>query len=306
MATRSPSVDVRWLVGAGERPTMTRSILRSVPLSAWTLERFGLSPAKLRYRAGDAGAPKVLCVSIPKAGTHLLERAICLHPRLYRKLLPNVSEENVDRWGGVTGLVAKVRPGQVVAGHLRFHAEYPEIIARGGIRPIFLIRDPRDIVVSQVHYVSRRTDHRLHALFDGLPDVKDRLRLAIAGDPEHDVVSIGDRLDYFAGWLGAAFVVRFEDLVGPEGGGDSDRQDATIRSIYDFLGMDVDGHVLARIGDRLFSADSPTFRSGTIGGWRRYFDPELEALFDRTVGDRILPYGYHLTDDAEGTEADGR
>jgi hypothetical protein len=285
---------------------MTRSILKSVPLSAWTFERFGLSPGKLRYRARDPGAPKILCVSIPKAGTHLLERAICLYPRLYRKMLPTVSEENVERWGGFPRLVTKVRPGQVVAAHLRFHAEYPDIIDRGGIRPIFLIRDPRDIVVSQVHYVSKRTDHRLHGLFEGLPDVKERLRLAIEGDPEHAVVSIADRLDYFAGWLDAALVVRFEDLVGPDGGGDRDRQDATLRSIYDYLGVDVDRQALARIGDRLFSADSPTFRSGAIGGWRRSFDAELEALFDRTVGDRIRRYGYHLTGDAEGAEADGR
>lgn len=245
-------------------------------------------------------------MSIPKAGTHLLERAICLHPRLYRKLLPTVSEENVHRWGGFSGLVAKVRPGQVVASHLRFQAAYPDIIARGGVRPIFLIRDPHDIVVSQVHYVAKRTDHRLHSMFDELPDVKDRLRLAIAGDSERAVVSIADRLDYFAGWLDAALVVRFEDLVGPGGGGDRDRQNATLRAIYDFLGMDVDGRALARIGDRLFSSDSPTFRSGAIGGWRRSFDPELEVLFDRTVGDRIRPYGYHLTGDAEGREPDGR
>ncbi len=284
---------------------MTRSILKSVQFSAWTFERFGLSPAKLRYRAHDSDAPRILCVSIPKAGTHLLERALCLHPKLYRKLVPTVSEENVDRWKGVPGLLAKLRPGQVAASHLPFRSEYPEVIARNGVRPIFLIRDPRDIVVSQVHYVSKRTDHRFHALFDGLPDVKERLRLAIAGDPEHNVVSIGDRLDYFAGWLDAALVVRFEDLVGPDGGGDRDRQAATLRSIYDFLGIDVDGHALARIGDRLFSADSPTFRSGVIGGWRRSFDQELEALFDRTAGDRIRPYGYHLTDDAEGNEADG-
>jgi len=285
---------------------MTRSILKSVPLSAWTFERFGLSPAKLRYRLRDPGAPKILCVSIPKAGTHLLERALCLHPKLYRKLLPTVSDENVDRWGGVPGLVTKVRPGQVVAAHLRFHASYPDVIARGDVRPILLIRDPRDIVVSQVHYVSKRTDHRLHSLFEELPDVKERLRLAIAGDPERGVVSIGDRLGYFAGWLDTALVVRFEDLVGPDGGGTRDRQDATLRSIYGFLGMDVDGPTLARIGARLFSTDSPTFRSGAIGGWRRSLDPELQALFERTVGDRIRPYGYHLNDDAEGAEADGR
>lgn len=283
---------------------MSRSILRSVPVSAWTLERFGLSPAKLRYRVRDPGAPKVLCVSIPKAGTHLLERALCLHPNLYRKLLPTISEENVGRWKGFPGLLAKVRPGQVVASHLRFRPEYPEIVARMGVRPIFLIRDPRDIVVSQVHYVSKRTDHRLHAIFAELPDMRERLRLAIAGDVDRDVVSIGHRLSYFAGWLDAALVVRFEDLVGPDGGGDRSRQRAAVRSIYGSMGMDLDETELGSLCDRLFSADSPTFRSGAIGGWRRFFDPELSALFDTTVGDRIRPYGYHLADGAEGTEAD--
>src|SRR4029077_11678276 len=122
-----PSVKLRRTPRGG--PAMTRSILRSAPLSAWSLERFGMSPAKLRYRVWDPGAPKVLCVSIPKAGTHLLERAICLHPKLYRKLLPTVSDENVHRWGGHSGLIAKMHPGLVVTAHLRFHPGYSEMIA---------------------------------------------------------------------------------------------------------------------------------------------------------------------------------
>ncbi|HEY6056822.1 MAG TPA: sulfotransferase domain-containing protein [Candidatus Limnocylindrales bacterium] len=247
----------------------------------------------------------MLCVSIPKAGTHLLERALCLHPRLYRKLLPTVSEENVDRWNGVSGLLAKVRSGQVVASHLRFRPGYPDIIHRRGVRAIFLIRDPRDIVVSQVHYVSKRTDHRLHTLFDELPDVQSRLRLAIAGDAERGVVSIGDRLDLFAGWLDTALVVRFEDLVGPDGGGSRELQMTAIRSIYDFLRLDLDEPLLASIADRLFSADSPTFRSGAIGGWRRSFDPAITALFNETVRERVRPYGYRLSDDLPGARADG-
>ena len=40
--------------------------------------------------------------------------------------------------------------------------------------------------------------------------MKERLRLAIAGDVERGAVSIRDRLDYYAGWLDAAFVVRFD------------------------------------------------------------------------------------------------
>jgi hypothetical protein len=280
-----------------------RSVLKSVPVSTWSIQRFGLSPTKLRYRAANRGAPRVLCVSIPKAGTHLLERALCLHPRLYRKLLPTVSEENIARWGGLDGLLAKVQPGQIVASHLRFREGYEETIDARSVKAIFLTRDPRDIVVSQVHYVAKRDDHRHHAFFTSMPNLTSRLRVGIEGDPTHHVVPIAEKLDAFAGWLDAAHVVRFEDLIGPQGGGDAERQGAALRSLYGFLGLPVDERLLASIGRRLFSSASPTFRSGGVGGWRELFDQDLSDRFDVEVGGRLEPYGYDVSvrkDEARG------
>ncbi len=268
------------------------SLKESLPRSRWTLQRFGLSPGKLRYRVADAGAATVFCVSLPKAGTHLLERALCLHPRLYRKLWPTVSDENIGRWRDLDGLLGRLRPGQVVASHLRYRPEYPDVLERRGVRGIFLIRDPHDIVVSQAHYVAKRTDHRAHELFADLPDLKERIRAAITGDPAHRLASIGERLDYFAGWLDGLLVVRFEDLVGEAGGGGAEAQRVAVASIYRHLGMPVDERLLRSICVDLYSADSPTFRRGVIGGWRRSFDDELVTLLDEVVGDRSLPYGY--------------
>ena len=82
-----------------------------VSRQAWTLERFGLSPGKLPKRLSDQGAPRVFCVSIPKSGTHLLERALCLHPALYRKLVPTISGANVAKFGGLP-----LWPGESVPG----------------------------------------------------------------------------------------------------------------------------------------------------------------------------------------------
>ena len=264
----------------------------SLPRNRWTLQRFGLSPDKLRYRWANEGAPTVFFVSIPKAGTHLLERALCLHPRLHRKLIPTVTGANIGRWQGLDGLLTQLRPGQVVASHLRFIPEYPAILARHGTGAMFLIRDPHAIVVSQVHYVSRRSDHRSHELFAALPDVRSRLRLAIAGDEEHGLASIAGRLDHYMGWMDATHVVRFEDLVGPLGGGDPERQRDAVNGIFGSLQMDTDERELVAICDQLFSSDSPTFRRGSVDSWREVFDPELESLFDDVVGDRMVRYGY--------------
>ena len=119
---------------------MTHSLLKSVPLSAWTFERFGLSLTKLRYRVWDPGAPKVLC-AISRRPARPLERAIRLHPKLYRKLLPTVPDENAHRWGGLSGYREDAsRPSRDCASPV------PPRLLRNDrsrrVRPMILVRDP--------------------------------------------------------------------------------------------------------------------------------------------------------------------
>ncbi len=259
----------------------------------WTLGRFGLTPHKVLARVCPGDAPTVLCVSIPKAGTHLLERALCLHPALYRRLVPTISGENIDRHGGLSSLLSRLRPGQVILSHLRYAPELRDTTFRQGTRGLFLVRDPHDIVVSEAFYLSRDRRHRHHALFASLPSEKERIRLAITGDRARDVISIGRRLRYFAGWLDSGFmVVRFEELVGPAGGGSDTAQSAALRSIFNHLGVEASPAQVERIATRLFSNRSPTFRRGMIGAWQDHFDPELQRLFDEVVGDELSRLGY--------------
>jgi hypothetical protein len=259
----------------------------------WTAERFGLTPGKLPARASKNGAPRILAVSIPKAGTHLLERALCLHPRLYRRLLPTISGENLDRHGGLDRLLGRLRPGQIMVSHLRYQPALAEIADRQGVRGLFLVRDPHDMVVSEAFFVSRERGHRHHAAFSSRGEVKEKLRLAIQGDPRHGVISIGQRLRYFEGWLDTGFLtVRFEDLVGAAGGGTGEAQSETLEAIFRHLGMDARPEIVRDIAAKLFSDRSPTFRKGAIGQWRSLFDPELQELFDAEASDELARYGY--------------
>lgn len=265
----------------------------SMKRRVWTLQRFGLLPGDLRYRLLDRNAPKVFCVSIPKAGTHLLERAICLHPRLYRKLLPTIGDGNVVRWKSLDHILANLHLGQTLVSHLSFRPEFPAALEKHGVRTVFLMRDPRDTVVSQAHFVTRETKHRQHDAFVDQASDRDRLILSIQGDPTRGVLGIAERLDRYAGWLtSGAFAVRFEDLVGPGGGGDAATQEAAVRGIYRHLGLPDDPALVRSVCARLFSSASPTFRKGSIGGWRDSFDPELERLFEETVQGRLEQYGY--------------
>jgi hypothetical protein len=270
------------------------STLRRIPLTRWTFERFGLTPSGIGRRFASGGAPRVLCVSLPKAGTHLLERAICLHPRLYRKLAPTITAPELRRRGGADRLFGHVAAGQVVVGHLPYADDLFDTLGVRRIAPVFMTRDPRDIAVSQVRYVVSRDDHWAHELF-AVRTPHDRLRLAITGDREGGLRSLAERLQQYDGWLRPEVeVVRFEDLVGAQGGGDAGRQRETVSDLYRFLGVSDDASLLDDVCARLFSDQSPTFRKGTIGQWRESFDDELTELARELAGEEIARYGYEL------------
>jgi len=260
---------------------------------AWTLRRFGLSPHKLAARLGNRLEPPILCVSLPKAGTHLLERALCLHPRLYRRLLPTLNPNNIDRWGGLGPLSERLRPGQILISHLHFRPEYPLLLQRANVRSVFLVRDPRDILVSLAFYVPANPAHHLHDLFAALPNTHDRIRLGITGDSTGRLPPLRERLLAFSGWLDAGgLVVRYESLIGGPGGGDSETQRATLVALYEAVGAPAGDALVDEVCARLFSRASPTFRQGTTGQWRQQFTPDLRALLEAEAGAELKRYGY--------------
>src|ERR1041385_604268 len=230
----APGTDVRRLAA----PMRGSSVGGSVARGTWALQRFGLSPGKLPARVLNRSQPKVLCVSIPKSGTHLIERALCLHPRLYRRILPTVKSANLHRWGDLDHLLAPLRPGQIVMAHLPYEPDHPKTTAARGTSVIFVIRDPRDVVVSEAHYLAANRSHRLHELFRGQATLKDMVLLNVRGNEEHGVFSIGEKLDRYRGWLDSgALVVRFEDLIGEAGGGGDAAQLAPLRAIFEHSGL---------------------------------------------------------------------
>ena len=255
------------------------------------MERFGLSPSGLERRIRNRREPRVLCNSLPKAGTHLLERALCLHPRLYRPLLPTINEMNIDDRGGLARLLGRLRPGGVLVSHLACRPEWAAAVQEAGVRALLMVRDPRDVVVSTAHFVVAEPSHPWHARYLAEPDVGARIRLTIAGDAQ--VVPIGRLLAGYGDWeREGALVVRFEDLVGAAGGGDDTSQRRCLRDVYDHLGLPLDEARLEEIAGRLFSASSPTFRRGAIGQWRHAFDDEARALFDGRASELLGALGY--------------
>lgn len=260
----------------------------------WNAERFGFTAGKLYARATSAVKSKIICISIPKAGTHLLERVLCLHPALYRPLLRTLNDSNIQDYGGLERVLHKLRAGQVLFTHLRYQNDYAEAIRTNNIRALFLVRDPRDVAVSRVFYAMKTPSNHMHQIYKKRRDFRERLIIAITGSPEmHYQDSIRSSFRRFAGWLDSGVLaVRFEDLVGNRGGGDPNSQRSVLSQLYDFIDVGLSEQELQKISERVFSVASPTFRKGSIGGWRDLFDSETKFVFKESANELLVQYGY--------------
>jgi hypothetical protein len=87
------------------------------------------------------------------------------------------------------------------------------------------------------------------------------------------------------------FLCRFEDLVGPNGGGNIHTQKQTIISLSEHLGYQITEDHLQCILDNLFGG-TPTFHEGQINSWPKYFNEYNKQLFKEQLADMIVALGY--------------
>jgi hypothetical protein len=157
-------------------------------------------------------------------------------------------------------------------------------------------RDPRDVVVSMVNFLSGNTargygDFNEFPVFNRIltakPTFEEKLTYALT-DPSFT----GFRAYENALWLlnhPDVCKVSFEELVGPQGGGSTEAQHAAVRRVVEFLGLDAHP---AAVSERLFRRDAFSFFKGQIGGWREVFTPEHTKLFMEKSGAMLPLYGY--------------
>jgi len=170
---------------------------------------------------------------------------------------------------------------------------------------VFIVRDPRDVVVSLAHYLASQTDYHIStSLFREMP-VSERLGRVITGKYPIPIYlnrylnlngSIRELLATYLAWWSDTFPnvwrIRYEDIIGVEGGGDIGRQ---LRTIWELqLALHVPGQP-GNYCDRIFSRRALTFRRGQIGDYLVDFGKDHHELFEQSAGDLLgtLGYGAH-------------
>ncbi len=253
------------------------------------------------------GWPILLGISFPKSGTHLLDQILLgfskvapFSLRLHsfyaeyegesgRKRAPQQALDWLD----------SLHPCDVASAHLFARPEAVHRLIKPAFVPYFIFRDPRDVVVSHVFYVTdMEARHVHHDYYQLLSDFDSRLKVSILGRPELDIEfpNIADRFSPYLDWLNHSEIMKihFEDLI-------NDRL-ATLNRIID--------HFLARLPltiprntilDSLEASinptKSPTFRSGKTGEWKKYFTDEHKKIFKDVAGDLLMKLRYEKNSD---------
>lgn len=263
---------------------------------------------------------KLLVNSLPKSGTNLVTSVLAeiqglrfhqltLNRRLgyhWRTLLSRPHADDclvgVDQPKRVPlrlmeSQFAKLEPYEYTAGHLPYCSALDGLLHQAGVRMLFVLRDPRDVVVSQVFHVLNHPHHFLHGTYRGASTDTERFVLAIKGVRRRNgsnlALGIRDKLAITEGWIGAqsALTLRFEDLVGPRGGGSSAAQQDSIAAIAEAAGLSLEPSEIEDVGRRSF-ATGGTFRRGVAGAWREHLQGEPERLLMEEIGDYLTRRGY--------------
>jgi hypothetical protein len=251
--------------------------------------------------------PVLLGISFPKSGTHLLDQILLGFSNVApfaRRIHSFYAEYEGDSGakrspGQALAWLDSLRPRDIASAHLFARPEAIQQVCSQKFIPYFIFRDPRDVVVSHVFYVTdMEARHVHHSYYQSLPDFNSRLKVSILGrqDAEVEFLNIAERFAPYLGWLEREEIlsIHFEDLI-------HDRAAALTRIVE---------HLLARVplhADRRLILDSlemainpkksPTFRSGKTGEWKRYFTEEHRKIFKDVAGDLLVRLGYERNND---------
>lgn len=237
---------------------------------------------------------KIVMLSVPKAGTSLVETAMRLITGRDVKAIvsPALADPKVN-----PEIALDPEDPNIGMHHLFPSFNFIKEDKSGRYIKIIQIRDPRDVLLAKMKWIKlghwyapkdfirEFNDQPFNDKLTGLIQFPDEywstrvfLRLALEWMKEPDVL-----------------VCRFEELVGPQGGGNQERQHAAIAELAKHMGYSLDPEDIERIGKEVFGKGG-TFMKGQIGEWHKYYTEGHKALFKQEMGQELIALGYEIDD----------
>ena len=252
------------------------------------------------------GSPVFFANSFPKSGTHLLTQIL----KGFTQIGPAVESglPAIVTFDGRTGRersedeilndIQRLLPGDIAYGHLHAFPDVVNLLSQAGYATYFILRDPRDVAVSHVHYVTEMEPNHAHHHYyrDVLEDFDQRLQASIEGIPSGKsraaLPNITQRFEPYLGWLNhpEILTLHFEDLIS--------KQVETLGKIFDhavqhnFKPTYDREQAIEILSQSINPQRSPTFRSGKIGSWQSCFTENHKRVFKDIAGDLLIQLDY--------------
>lgn len=187
--------------------------------------------------------------------------------------------------------ICEIPAGYIGHRHMHPDGELLNALKAARIKPIFIYRDPRDCLVSAVHYALKGKPEHISRVVNGLSE-EDALLALLSG---HDtLIPFARWFDAYRSWLDVpdAISLRFEDIIGARGGGSDVTQKECFENLVSSLGIQIPRQVFEAALSMAFNPRAGTFRSGQIGGWRNSFSEKVAREFDLKAGYLLNLWGF--------------
>lgn len=239
----------------------------------------------------------ILSISIPKCGTNLLVKCLHLITQTQQATHDLLDESNLTQEDFKFPLT-------IFISHLTYNkTKYAQVLKKN-FTTLFIYRDPRDQAVSFTFFAQLLPGYAEKIFPDLNIPIKDVPFTALLMDfitngswiyPNwiSSQPNITNFYHEFLPWkdMPDVYALRFEDLVGPEGGGTEEAQARVISDIAQHVGIAMTQDRVKEITYRLFG-HRWTFREGKVGSWKKYFTPEHKQAFKQVAGQLLIDLGY--------------
>ncbi len=264
-------------------------------------------------------SPIFFANSFPKSGTHLLTQVL----KGFTRLGPAVDSglPAITTFDGYTGRqrseeeilsdLERLLPGDVAYGHVHAFPAAITFLCNQSKAAYFILRDPRDVVISHIHYVANMVPKHIHHRYyqKTLTSFEERVNASITGISAEELSdamgcpipeplpSIRARFEPYLGWLERPEILtlHYEEFI--------TNCEETLGQILDhalkhgftpYCSREKSLHILEESID---PQRSPTFRKGKIGSWQDEFSQDQKRLFKQISGDLLLELGYERSND---------
>lgn len=176
-----------------------------------------------------------------------------------------------------------IQQGKYILGHIPITPFLNPLLAEINYHHFFIIRDPRAVVASSIPFFldteKMPGKHFLEVDIKSMSSTE-RVNFILAGgfakNAGVEIKSFAEVYRSMLAWRSepGCLFLRFEDLVGEEGGGSDEKQQEVVKKIALHLGVSFYDLISAKLKE-IYNPNSRTFRTGKIDGWRNSLEPEI-------------------------------